>query len=388
MKKILTWGLCVVMLISVFSVCAFAEDGETPAGWSAFGDITINYDSELASQIKFDGQFDDWTAAGIQPNPIDAFNMDAWNGTTVPDDFEITTYFGADAEYLYIAFNISDTTKVSKPADDTTYDYGAADAFQIQLDFGKAFAAEADEALFDRGVFYSFARRDDGQLIINVDELKYDDRVQYVANETDEESGKVYVKGSCTELASGWGAELALSWQMLYEHAYKKLAFFGMTSENLKFEIGPEAEFTVGALVAYLNYDNVANEDGTTTPTLIMAAATAKEYGSMNLQYGFYPENTGINLIIRSEEDADINIDTKEDLTEPPTEEPTEAPTGEEDDTPEAPDDDETTEAPTTAGTTGETDAPEESGCKSVAGIGAIAIVSALGTAVVIKKRK
>ena len=101
---------------------------------------------------------------------------------------------------------------------------------------------------------------------------------------------------------------------------------------------------------------------------------------------GFWAESAGIILKVISDEDVAISVETKEPTTEAPTEEPTTAPEGESDTSED--DDDETTEAPTTAGTSEETDAPEESGCKSVAGIGAIAIVSALGAAVVIKKRK
>lgn len=380
MKKILTWGLCVVMLISVFSVCAFAADA--PAGWGAFGDIAVNYDDELSSKITFDGQFDDWTAAGIESNEIDALNMDAWSGT-MPDDFSITTYFAADSEYLYIAFNITDSTKSTMPSSDTTGNYGG-DAFQIELDLGQKFAAEQ---IFERSVFYSFGRREDGQMVVTVNESDMNDGTYWADEEYD---GKVYVKGACTELANGWGAELALSWQMLYNHAFDKLDLSAVDTSDYDFSIGPDSDLKIGALVCYLDREHVENEDGTTAENLIFAAGTVKEYGQMaDASTGFWPDNNGIILNVTADEDVDLSIETKEPTTDAPTEPPTEAPTGEEDDTTEAPDDDETTEAPTTAGTTSEeTDAPEESGCKSVAGIGAIAIVSALGAAVVIKKRK
>ena len=379
MKKILTWGLCVVMLISVFSVCAFAADEEAPAGWAAFGDITITYDSELSSKITFDGQFNDWTEAGIKSNEIDALNMQAWTGT-MPDDFSITTYFAADAEYLYIAFNITDSTKSIAPSSETEGTYGF-DAFQIQLDFNEKFAAE--EA-FDRAVFYSFARREDGQMAVTVNESDANDGVYWAGQEYD---GVVYVKGACTELANGWGAELALSWQMLYNQAFDKLEWNGFSTDGFELNLGPNTELKLGALVCYLDRQHVENDDGTTAEELVFAAGTIEEYGQMSdASTGFWPESAGIILKVISDEDVAISVETKEPTTEAPTEEPTTAPEGESDTSED--DDDETTEAPTTAGTSEETDAPEESGCKSVAGIGAIAIVSALGAAVVIKKRK
>ena len=73
-------------------------------------------------------------------------------------------------------------------------------------------------------------------------------------------------------------------------------------------------------------------------------------------------------------------LPTEEPTTEAPTEEPTEAPTTEGD-----------TTVPSENGTNAETDAPDNSGCKSVAGLGAISVMTVAagaGVAVSRKKRK
>lgn len=389
MKKLLAILLCATMLISMFAIAAAAEDEEPPyeqpEGWNRFGDITIHYDSSLKDTIVFDGKFDDWTAAGIESNDIDYYNMDSWAGTAggVPEDFAIHTYFGADAEYLYIAFNILDDTKVSVADGTASGSYGGVDAFQIQLDFSHAFGAAE---MFDRGVFYSFGRRDDGQMCITVQESAVNDG-EYWANAEDEETGKVYVKGACTELEGGWGAEFALSWQMLYKQANDKLIENDESTEGLNFELGPDQELTLGALVCYLNYAPKAEGEGN---DLVCASGTCKWYGQMGTGEGFYPENSGINLRVQAEEviTVDIQTESQEETTVAEETSAEEKTTVAEETTAE-----ETTVAENTTaaeGTTAEesTTAAQPSGCKSVAGIGAIAVVAMLGIGAVALKKK
>lgn len=391
MKKLIVLVLSLFLVISSMGICAFAVDPEdipeSPAGWKAFGDIEVTYDSTLAEKIKFDGDLADWE--GIQNHVIDINNLCPWQNTTVPDDFSINTYFAADAQYLYVAFWIMDSTPVAVPSSDTTYSYGGHDAFQISLDFSKAFAK--NDEYYQRAIFYSFALREDKELVITADNREGDDGMTWTvpANETDE-NGKIPLKGAVGELEGGWQAEFAISWQMLYDDANEKLIDREMGAEGLTFELGPDTPLELGACICYLNYAPKA--DKPTEYELICAAGTSLYYslGDNSLTDGFMPVNHGLHLSVKADEKINVDIETNNNqggddeetesqeaekpTTEKATEATTEAKTAEE------------TKSPASTEKTGDDD---NQGCKSVAGIGAVAVViAALGTGLVSFKKK
>lgn len=389
MKKLLALALSLVLALSTMSICAFAVDApEAPAGWAEFGEIEVDYDSTLADKITFDGDLADWE--GIATQVIDANNLYAWANTTVPEDFSITTYFAADAQYLYVAFWIMDSNPVAAPSSDSTYNYGGYDSFQISLDFSKAFAKNDD--YYTRAIFYSFALREDKVLAITADNREQDgfgDTWVMIANEADED-GKIPLKGAVGVLEGGWQAEFAISWQTLYADANYKLVDWDKGAEGLTFELGPDTPLEVGALVCYLNYAPKTEGEGN---DLICAAGSSKYYtlGDGGQFDGFFPVNHGLSIKVKADEKVNVDIETNKNN---PDNEETEAPTdknpsGDKNDATETP-----TEAPTEAATTGNNknnnnNNEEKTGCKSVAGAGIAAVLmSALGVGIVYKKKK
>lgn len=362
MKKFFAMLVVAAMLASLCALTAFAEGEEED--WGPFGEVTAEYKEDLSQFITLDGDVSDWQSNGFQGHYIDKYNLDAWNNTTVPDDWSINMWFSADSEYLYIAFKINDKN-VAYSSDGA---YAGADAFQIQLDFN-GWAAETGE--FERAVFYSFGLQEDGTVDMVVQCIygdKASDESYKMASDDEAEWRDGEVKGATkkAEDGSGWYAEFAISWQTLYNDISNKLLNDDLPVPEWT---GGTDEVTLNMLVCYLDYT-----DGVMTG----AFGTSFEKGSLSSDEGWFPESAG--MILKLSGMGSVTVES----TEAPTEEPTEAPTNAETDAPKE------TEAKTEA----KTDAPEqttepaaEKSCGGVIGAGAIVAVLALGVCVVAKKK-
>ena len=363
MKKFFALLIVAAMLASFGALNANAAVDESE--WSAFGEVTSQYMEDMSSVITLDGDVSDWQAHPdvFQRYDIDKFNLDAWVGE-VDENWSINMWFGADAEFLYVAFKINDP--VVTYSDDNGYNM---DAFQIQLDFnGWAAATEG----YARAVFYSFGLQEDGTVDITVQCIEGDEAstIDYtMASDDDPEWAEGTVKGATkkAEDGSGWYAEFAISWQTLYRDICNKLS-----SEELPEWKGGEDEIFLNMLVCYLDHD----ESGAITG----AWGTSAALGSLAAADGWYPENAG--MVLKLSGMGSVTVD--EVTTEPESE--TE-PKDTEEDTTKADDKvDDATTAPESEEATTEAPKEEKKNCNGIIGAGVIAII-ALGACVVAKKK-
>ncbi len=363
MKKFFAMLMVAAMLASLGALTVNAEVDESE--WNAFGEVTSQYMEDMSSVITLDGDVSDWQAYPdvFKRYDIDKYNLDAWSGE-VDENWSINMWFGADAEFLYVAFKINDP--VVSYSDDNLYNM---DAFQIQLDFnGWAAATEG----YNRAVFYSFGLQEDGTVDITVQCIADDDAssVDYtMASDDEAEWAEGTVKGATkkAEDGSGWYAEFAISWQTLYRDICEKLS-----AEEVPTWTGGQDEIFLNMLVCYLDHD----ESGALTG----AWGTSAALGSLAAAEGWYPENAG--MVLKLSGMGSVTVD--EVTTEPEDEtDPKET----EDDTTKAPeaDVDETT-APESEEATTEAPKTEEKACGGIIGAGVIAII-ALGACVVAKKK-
>ena len=173
MKKILAIALTVAMILSMSTLLASAELPAgvtfTPGGYStdaadfsALGTVKITWDAEANKKLDLsDGDMSDWADAGYNMVTLDTSNMVWWvndttNGTGVPAGWQISTYFVADSDWLYIGFFVTDPShKVG-----VTGNYQSGDSFQVCIDFGgrlgQMLETDPDNLLNKKNIFYSF----------------------------------------------------------------------------------------------------------------------------------------------------------------------------------------------------------------------------------------
>ena len=128
MKKIFAIVMTVAMLLSIGSVVTSAAE-VPPVSWTPgnfavadsadftpVGEVKITWDADAGKKLDLsDGDMADWAAAGYNMITIDAANMVSWVGGAagevdpgMPEGWSISTYFVADADYLYIGFYVTD----------------------------------------------------------------------------------------------------------------------------------------------------------------------------------------------------------------------------------------------------------------------------------------
>ena len=400
MKKILAIVITVAMLLSIGAVVASAE--VPPVSWTPgnycvadstdfapVGEVKITWDAEAGKKLDLsDGDMADWAAAGYNMITIDAANMISWvddskaaePGPGMPAGWSISTYFVADADYLYIGFYVTD------PA----FAYGSAgaysgDAFQVCIDFGgklgEVVVEDPDRVTNPKNIFYSFSCVSDGAPL------------EIMRQESDQdgwlsEANGDGVKGAAAKTETGWAAEFALSWQQMYDDYVWKA-----WEEDPKIYVGSDEilPLNIGCALYYLDRSE-------TNGTIHWAAGTCNgvvlDDGNPGVSWTCY--DNGVQAKLEYEEGITFNCtgivvlptsETTPEETEKPTEEETEAPTDAETEAPT----DEATEAPTDAPATDApaTDAPTEpaeDGCGSVIGFSAIAVLAAAAAAVALKK--
>ncbi len=418
MKKILAIVMSVAMILSCAALLVAAEPGTAAPGATAgayaagkadtfepVGKIAINWDPEVSKKLDLtDGDMADWAAAGYDIITIEPENMISWVGygdkatadkkgegdpdPGMPAGWNISTYFVADKDYLYVGFYVTDSN-FSYGDNATAYN---GDAFQIAIDFGGRLmetleGPNADVLSNPKNVFYSFCCQSDGAPIqIKRDEC--DDR-SYVMSEANGDG----VKGAAKKTETGWAAEFALAWQEMYEdYAWKAW------DDDMKLYIGGEENkpLKLGVSLYYLNRDE---DNGGVT----WAAGTCQQLLDTNgcPTVAWTPYDNGIQLELSADNDLEFTCEniivlgkgeteppTVEDGvedTDPPADETTAA-TAEE--TTAAPADEETTAAAAEDNTAAGTDAPaDDQGCASVIGMSAVAVLAAAAAAVALKKK-
>ncbi len=394
MKKILVIVMTLAMVLSLGTIFASA----VPASWvtdaesfQPVGDVKIEWDPKASEKLDLsDGKMDDWAAAGYSPTQVNPENLVSWVGTTadnMPEGFNISTYFVADKDYLYIGFFIVDPgfKYGTNPAE-----YNSdGDSFQVMVDFAGRLqdmqinAPDDFEALtVKQCVFYSFDCDGDGQPLNFVVQHADSDGVR---NEKDNDG---QIKGTASKTETGWCAEFAMSWQMMFDdYAWKAFA-----DEDMKIYFGGKdnKRFDCGIALYYLNCEP------DTGITWAAGTLNGNDDGAGNAVVNWDPKDCGIHLYLEYQEGMEFTCENLVVLgpteTEPPTEEKTEEPTEPETDpVTEAPTEAETddaTESTTDAATEAKTDAaPADEGCASVIGMSAVAVLVAAAAAVVLKKK-
>ena len=394
MKKIFAILMTVAMLLSLGAVLAAAElpGADIGVNWTAgkygvenaedftpAGDFPITWDAAAASKLDLtDGDMDDWQAADYDMITIDASNMVSWVGdpTTAPAGWNISTYFVADAEWLYIGFFVTDPNFTYI----TAGDYHSGDAFQVCIDFGgrlgKMLKENPEDVGNPKNIFYSFGCVADGEPIEIM--RQESDQDEWIS-----EANGDGVKGAAKKTETGWSAEFALSWQQLYDDytfkAWEDPTIYVGGDKNLPLNIGCCLYYLDegGTKWAAGSTNGIADDSG-----VPQVSWTAYDNGlNLSLAYaeGMEFKCTGIKAL---ELTVTVPEETEPAETEAPeTEAKTEAAT-------QAPETEAATQAPAA-----DTKAPEttaaatEEGCASVIGFGAVAVLAAAAAFVALKKK-
>lgn len=256
MKKLLVFVILCALLLSLgmlFPAAKRLYDVSFYYGWylggdseaySPVGDITVAWRPNISSEMNLaDGDLADWYASGLTATVITPHNMITWTGKRVVTDFKITAFSAADADFLYLAFDIVDSNFV----------YGEegecynGDAIQLSVDFGNVlgdFMMQNPDLLVSvKNSFYSFTCISDGAPIQIMRQESIKDGLLTEANGDG-------VKGAAKKTELGWSVEFALSWQLLYDdylwRAWKEDPRFYVSE-------GMEIPLRVGACLYYLN---------------------------------------------------------------------------------------------------------------------------------------
>ena len=396
MKKIIAVLMTLAMVLSLGAVVASALTtdeidgvGFTPGGYSvdnaadfsSLGTVKITWDPDASQKLNVtDGDMSDWAAAGYNMVTVDASNMVYWvkDETGVPAGWQIQTYFVADKDNLYIGFYVTDPAF----AYGNTGAHYDGDAFQVCIDFGglmgKTLQEDPDVLSNPKNIFYSFSCTGDGQPL-EIWREEADNNGIIAAEEG--------IKGAAAATETGWAAEFALPFQMLYDdYEWKAWA----TDPKIYVGSNEQLPLNIGCCLYYLDRSATA---GTINWAAGSTNGIADDAGVPQVSWTAY--DNGINLELDYVDGIEFTCPGIVVVSpEETTPEETEAPTEPETDAPE-------TEAPTAAPETQapETDAPAtdapateaptteaEGGCGSVIGFSVIAVLAAAAAAVALKK--
>ena len=258
MKKCLAYVAVLALLLSLGTVFAAAEDLPdgimfTPGAYlsgnadefAPVGDITVAWRPDISGTIDLtDGDLSDWYATDLERTNITSHNMVTWIQNETTNDFKITSFAAADSDYLYLAFDIVDDNFVYNTEDVLI----GGDTIQLAMDFGgmmkKTLENEPDVLSNPKSIFYTFFCKSDGAPI------------RIMRQESDQdgwltEANGDGVKGAARKTELGWSAEIALSWQLMYDdYVWKAWA------DDPKVYIGSDEmlPLQVSACLYYVNY--------------------------------------------------------------------------------------------------------------------------------------
>ncbi|MBQ2807025.1 MAG: hypothetical protein IJF08_08245 [Clostridia bacterium] len=253
------------------------EEWTTEIEWDT--ELPVDPIPSLQDVLVMDGDLGDWHTNNWLPYwsaRYDKDNLDAWVGE-VGNDGGFTMMVTCDTEYVYMAFDVNDTT--IRYCENGTYQ---GDCFQIQLDLG---GLCGQSGMYERGIFYSFGLQEDGSAQVTVQCITSDAAasVDYVMDSQDEALGGLKGATVVREDGSGWVAEIAIPWENLIFDLIAKLGINDL--DDLKID---SDNVKAVMLVCYLDYD----QDGMITG----AWGTSNKMGSLATGEGWYPENGGITL--------------------------------------------------------------------------------------------
>ena len=253
------------------------EEWTTEIEWDT--ELPVDPIPSLQDVLVMDGDLGDWHTNNWLPYwsaRYDKDNLDAWVGE-VGNDGGFTMMVTCDTEYVYMAFDVNDTT--IRYCENGTYQ---GDCFQIQLDLG---GLCGQSGMYERGIFYSFGLQEDGTAQVTVQCITSDAAasVDYVMDSQDEALGGLKGATVVREDGSGWVAEIAIPWENLIFDLIAKLGINDL--DDLKID---SDNVKAVMLVCYLDYD----QDGMITG----AWGTSNKMGSLATGEGWYPENGGITL--------------------------------------------------------------------------------------------
>lgn len=258
MKKLLCLLLCLSFALSVGTLIASATPGFYCGGseeeFTPVGDIEIFWDPEASDKLFLhDGDMQDWVAAEYAPCTIGPESMISWVGGTddykagsVPEGWSISAFFVADQDYLYIGLYVTDPNVYL--VNDPHY-YVAGDSIQFSIDFDYALSKfkEQDQELYPhmQAIFYSFGPTEAEAAPIRV-------MVQNIEEEgvLSEENGDG-IKGTTALTDTGWCAEFAFAWNMLYKD-------FSRTAhvDDYVCAISETDPLDIGCALYYLDHSN------------------------------------------------------------------------------------------------------------------------------------
>ena len=346
MKKLLVCMTLCALLLSVGTVFSAAELPENvsftpgkylggdPDAYSPVGEITVAWLPDVSDRVDMtDGDLSDWYALGLTATNIDAHNMIAWVGdSTVVGDFKITSFAAADADYLYLTFDVVD----SDFAYGSTEGYYDGDAIQLALDIGRMMGEMLDsdpDALYSGGknVFYSFSCVSDGAPVKIMRQESANDGWLTEANGDG-------VKGAAKKTDLGWSAEIALSWQLMVDDwVWKDWNEEGRIYVSTDDTYGEEyCYLPVGACLYYL-------DRGETAGDIQWAAGTVQNWQDANgtPMVSWTAYDNGITWTLPIEEGVSFSSEnivvlppvdetSYDEVTEPPYDPPVEYPDTEE----------------------------------------------------------
>ncbi len=275
-----------------------------PEDFSPVGEVKIKWVPDAASHTDMtDGDIADWWLLGLmqgfEPLSITETNMVSWVGGRqgvrdpgMPGDWGVKAYFMADADYVYMIFDVTDSD-FAYGQTDQGYN---GDALQLSIDFGgrleDILRNEPDYFPQTQGIFYSFSCEGDGAPIRIMRQESDQDGLISEANGDG-------IKGATRRTETGWSAEIAFSWDQLFnDYSWKAW-------DDTTIYYGGDAEMPIKLNMA-LTYINRTEEAGEITWAASTTRGSTWE-GSPVLSWTAL--DNGMKLVLPFEYDMNINCD-------------------------------------------------------------------------------
>ena len=263
------------------------------------GRVNINWIADYTGDLCFDGELDEWEDMGIQPIVIDETNMVVWNANNVPiyqnpdvipDEFEITAYIAADANYFYMAVSIVDYRLARGTS---LYDCNG-DAFQIAVDWNQRIETAMDQGAgyqSNTNTFYTFSCSEYNEpLRIRVQSGARGGNY-WISEYTSTNYACPEMKGAATPTNNGWTAEFCLSWDQLYSDFEVK------TWEAMMDKFDENNPFSLGLSMCYMDRNYASGP-------IVWAAGT---FDTDETYPTITPEGNGIEAVLTYEEGRTLN---------------------------------------------------------------------------------